>query len=479
MEVQELAPEPNFLEPHSTVTEFECPLCLEVARDPVLSSCCGQHFCCSCIQDALAVNSVCPMCNEASIDVIRDKKRGRKMERLRVGCERREEGCAWEGTWGDLGLHIRKECQYTLIPCPKECSSSYQRREIPKHPVEDCLNRKVVCQYCAFVCSHRDAEKHRDVCTMLPIPCPNRCSGNRIEREKMDAHLLKCPLHEVECTFSHAGCTVRPARTDLDRHRQESLQEHLSLLSQLCLELNQRLMKREEQVDSLVSINVRLLERQEEMQSTLDNLKLTSLLPPVTFSLHRYTTYRDSLRSLRWDRSPAIYTHAEGCRLRLCLLFCQSSGTKADLELWQVPSYTDAEVEWPVSVVVTVTILRACQERKEHSIEREGGRGERKREDTGGRGEREGELEDKRDCGRRSGGGSGRGVGGREEEGDSWREVGGKVGAGDFSQSKQFVLERQEEECCVGDICYLYYSGLNNYVTNDSVRFRMDIVTLS
>ena len=54
------------------------------------------------------------------------------------------------------------------------------------------------------------------------------------------------------------------------------------------------------------------------------------------------------------------------------------------------------------------------------------------------------------------GGENGGGVGGREEEGGGSREVDGKAGAGDFSQRKQFTLEQQEQECCVGDICYLY-----------------------
>ena len=77
----------------------------------------------------------------------------------------------------------------------------------------------------------------------------------------MDAHLLKCPLQEVECTFGHAGCKVQPSRKGLGRHQRESVPEHLTLLSQLCLDLNRRLTEREEQVDSLVNINVRLLER--------------------------------------------------------------------------------------------------------------------------------------------------------------------------------------------------------------------------
>ena len=173
MEVQQLAQGPKFLEPSSPLEEFECCLCMKMIMDSALSSCCGQHFCHSCIQNALAVNSVCPVCNKASIVVIQDKRRRRKMECLSVGCKRREEGCGWEGTWEELDHHIREECQYTLTPCPKKCGGSYQRREMPRHLVENCSNRMVVCHYCALACMQSQRRREAQGCVRsAPHPLP-------------------------------------------------------------------------------------------------------------------------------------------------------------------------------------------------------------------------------------------------------------------------------------------------------------------
>lgn len=287
-------------------------------------------------------------------------------------------------------------------------------------------------------------ERHMTECSKYPLACPNRCGEMSIERERMGEHQLECPLQVVDCEFSHVGCTAKPVRRALESHLQENTQHHLRLLSRLCHELNQRLREREEQVESLVTINLRLHEKQEETQSILEDLRLTSLLPPVHFTLHHYSTYRDSHRAQRWGRSPAIYTHSEGCRVRLCLLFCQSSAPKMDIELWQVPSETDSAVQWPVRAIVAVDILRPPLERRTVSAEEEGGARER----DGGK---------------------------ARERGEEMLGEKGTAVSETFTRSKEFILEPQEKECCVGDICYLYYSGLNNYVGSDSLRFRLDI----
>ena len=356
------------------------------------------------------------------------------------------EGCEWRGAWGDLGGHVERECQYTEVMCPKGCGVSCKRKALSSHLTEECPNRDVRCKFCDFVCSLRDMEeRHMSECSKYPLACPNGCGEMSIERGRMGEHQLECPLQVIDCEFSHAGCMAKPVRRALESHLQENIQYHLRLLCRLCHELNQRLREREEQVDSLVTINLRLHERQEEMQSILEDLKLTSLLPPVLFTLHHYSMYRDSHRAQRWDRSPAIHTHSEGCRVRLCLLFRQSSAPTMDIELWQVPSDTDSAVQWPVRATVSVDILRPPLERSAVSAGKEGGKRGREDGKAGGRG--------------------------AEKPGEE-KEVAVSEA---FTRSKEFILEHQEKECCVGDICYLYYSGLNNYVVNDSLRFRLDI----
>ena len=54
--------------------EIECPICfLVMLEDPHLTSCCGHHFCGTCIKTVKDTNGVCPYCNKMSFDTLSDK----------------------------------------------------------------------------------------------------------------------------------------------------------------------------------------------------------------------------------------------------------------------------------------------------------------------------------------------------------------------------------------------------------------------
>ena len=44
--------------------ELNCSICLSVLRDPSLTSCCGNHFCQSCISRIKSEGMPCPLCQE-------------------------------------------------------------------------------------------------------------------------------------------------------------------------------------------------------------------------------------------------------------------------------------------------------------------------------------------------------------------------------------------------------------------------------
>ena len=46
----------------------------------------------------------------------------RDVKALRVKCDNAERGCEWEGTVGTLEEHdVMTTCEFTPVPCPKEC----------------------------------------------------------------------------------------------------------------------------------------------------------------------------------------------------------------------------------------------------------------------------------------------------------------------------------------------------------------------
>ena len=74
----------TFLEEPPKQIEIECPICLQVMlNDPHLVSCCGHHFCRTCVKDS---NGACPYCNEKEYQTMPDKEHLCIINGLKVNC---------------------------------------------------------------------------------------------------------------------------------------------------------------------------------------------------------------------------------------------------------------------------------------------------------------------------------------------------------------------------------------------------------
>ena len=72
-------------------------------------------------------------------------------------------------------------------------------------------------------------------CQKYPEICPNKCSEGAIERRFLQRHLKEdCPLQEIECEFSYAGCTAKVKRSEMKEHVDSSKDEHLSGIRKNC-----------------------------------------------------------------------------------------------------------------------------------------------------------------------------------------------------------------------------------------------------
>lgn len=61
--------------------------------------------------------------------------------------------------------------------------------------------------------------------------CLNKCSGRKIKRSEMDAHLVNvCPLTQVQCEFAHFGCKTTIPRNQTTHHNTRSLSNHFKLV---------------------------------------------------------------------------------------------------------------------------------------------------------------------------------------------------------------------------------------------------------
>ena len=111
-------PPSDFL--HTKCAGTECSLLLE---EPNLTSCCGSHFCQTCI--AALSERPCPLCGESFASVL-DKNLQRAIHSCRIYCINKNEGCKWEGEVKRLREHlsVAGDCEFVVVPCSHECGVS-------------------------------------------------------------------------------------------------------------------------------------------------------------------------------------------------------------------------------------------------------------------------------------------------------------------------------------------------------------------
>ena len=235
----------EFVEKPPAAVQVECPVCLQILREPYLVSCCGYSFCNGCIKQVQAGNKPCPTCKEDGFSVFPNKGSQRMLNSFNVRCSSQKEGCEWTGELGQLANHLNLDpsldrllegCIYSVVKCI-HCSDTFRRDEIKSHQDEECPKRPYSCEYCRrYETNYEDVTKHHwSVCGSKPLQCPNNC-GSSPSRQKLNDHVSNdCPLTLTSCDFP--GCKLKLPRKDIPQHHQTDLLKHMSLLAKSHKEL--------------------------------------------------------------------------------------------------------------------------------------------------------------------------------------------------------------------------------------------------
>ncbi len=237
----------------SAPNKYNCMICSGLQEQPVLMSCCGQHFCESCLKKWYAVQGKkCPHCRNIGVTYLLNKERVRDINELRVYCSNKSKGCTWKGELGSSDGHVESNCGFTEIDCPKGCKMKLLRDKMSNHIQHSCLCRDYSCEHCQEKgtyhtitgecgefgpCEYHD-DGHYSWCGQYPVQCPNECFKT-IKREEVPIHRESCPLEPVKCSFSEVGCQEQLVRRDLDNHMATSDHQHLLLMMKAFKELKQ------------------------------------------------------------------------------------------------------------------------------------------------------------------------------------------------------------------------------------------------
>ena len=217
---------------------YDCPVCLQILRDPCKSLCCGNDFCHACVRKLQKADNACPLCRNPRFRIERNGDLSSKIYHLQVYCANKEKGCDWEGNLGELDVHLNQNpsfryrtngCHFVHVQC-LHCSQAFQRDQIFDH-TSTCPRRPYQCEYCQEYDSfYGDVSRnHWPVCKFYPVLCPKGCT-ERIPRHKMHEHIAKyCSMTIVECEFKQVGCIAKLSRRDMVNHMKYSIAAHESL----------------------------------------------------------------------------------------------------------------------------------------------------------------------------------------------------------------------------------------------------------
>ena len=231
----------EFVEPPPHVLPTECSICLHIPREPHQVSCCGQHFCKSCVEQAQSENKPCSLCNQPDFAATLDKSVQRHLNALKVYCTHKEQGCEWMGELRELDHHLNANpksgeeltgCEFVELSCIHGCGGRFQRHSLNDH-CNSCPSRPFSCEYCSHSSTYQDVvDHHWSECPQYPLQCPNSCDSSCIERQHLEDHLHKeCPLEKVNCEFQFAGCVAQVQHKDMATHVKDNLPQHTTQLA--------------------------------------------------------------------------------------------------------------------------------------------------------------------------------------------------------------------------------------------------------
>ena len=249
-----------------------CPMCGEVLQEPMLTNCCGSHFCKACVEPSLQAGKPCPNrdCNETEYLCIVDKPKRKKILELDVICPLKGRGCNWIGEVGSLEKHLdplQEGCEYIDVKCTNQCGEEMERYELVDHLNKFCHKRPHTCEHCGVEDIYEViVNDHTPECPAHPVTCANNCGDDEITRSSYREHLLRCPEQEVECEFSYAGCEKRVRRKEMAQHQHDDVYTHLSLQTAFA---SKQISERDKQLRDLCNS---WEERFHEMRLSVDKL---------------------------------------------------------------------------------------------------------------------------------------------------------------------------------------------------------------
>ncbi len=175
---------------------LECSICLLTLRNPMVISCCGNHFCDPCIGRVKSNRKPCPLCNSPDFTTFLHKGVAREVNALRVYCPKKAKGCDWQGELGQMDRHLNpmansRGCGFVMVECKYKCEGKFERRVIASHEADDCAKRPIEVQM-AFLARRLEllATENRESKTKFEVEITTLKAENTKLKQQIEARPL-------------------------------------------------------------------------------------------------------------------------------------------------------------------------------------------------------------------------------------------------------------------------------------------------
>ena len=329
--------------------KYICTICTLVSCDPQQTSCCGNVYCKSCLQQLKdkGQHFNCPIChlnlkNKCFPDRIVD----REIKSLQVYCTNNKQvdnSCSWKGTLKDIDDHLQ-QCPYQILSCTNGCGKNIERKQLQHHLENNCPKRLIKCQYC----NEEDIYQvitgdHLKVCPQYPIQCTNEGCGQKVPRSQMTAHKESCPKEIISCEYSTIGCVEKMKREEQEKHNEQSMDEHLQMAVK--------------EIANLKRANVQL------------KTKIAFIEKGQSYQYIRFNEFSKRKSNSEQWYSPGFYTSPGGYKMSLRVYANGNAfgeDTHVSCFICLMSGEYDDILEWPLQKEVTVELLNQLEDKNHH-----------------------------------------------------------------------------------------------------------------
>jgi len=181
----------------SNKEKYQCPVCLNLMKDPILTTNCNHNMCSDCWYNVPSIQErqkkKCPIC-EKYTHQIADNKLQKELDNKNLNCS-----CGINIKYVNMSLHV-KTCPRLICVC-KFCKESILYSEFENH-LKICSDFYVECKKCMSFMKGKESLKHSEFYCNESETCLKICCEICPDKKKIPVTVFQRHYEQEHLGFS-------------------------------------------------------------------------------------------------------------------------------------------------------------------------------------------------------------------------------------------------------------------------------------